>query len=78
MAIRLRRPYGYKHVPRTQNELADWLAQVVYKIYCNLALEELFHNAKEGMTLPEPELVAAFTARTTLFWVNGMCCKVDR
>ena len=26
MAIRMKRPYGYKHVPRTQNEFADWLA----------------------------------------------------
>ena len=26
MVIRMRRPYGYKHVPRTQNEFADWLA----------------------------------------------------
>ena len=26
MAIRMKRPYGYKHVPRIQNEFADWLA----------------------------------------------------
>ena len=26
MAVRMKRPYGYKHVPRTQNEFADWLA----------------------------------------------------
>ena len=26
MAIRMKWPYGYKHVPRTQNEFADWLA----------------------------------------------------
>ena len=26
MAVRMRWPYGYKHVPRTQNEFADWLA----------------------------------------------------
>ena len=26
MAIRMKRPYGYKHVPRTRNEFADWLA----------------------------------------------------
>ena len=24
MATRMRWPYGYKHVPRTQNEFADW------------------------------------------------------
>ena len=26
MVTRMRRPYGYKHVPRAQNEFADWLA----------------------------------------------------
>ena len=61
----------------TQNEFGDWLAQVAYETHCNLALTELFHSTKEGMILPEPELVAAFTARTTLFWVGGVCYKVD-
>ena len=78
MAICLRRPYGYKHVPRTQNAFADWLAQVAYETHCNLALAELFHNAREDMPLPEPELVAALTARTTLFWVDGVCFRIDR
>ena len=50
---------------------------MAYKRYCNLALVELFHNRREGIILPEPELVAAFTARTTLFWVGGVCYKVD-
>ena len=26
MAVRMKRPYGYKHVLRTQNDFADWLA----------------------------------------------------
>ena len=78
MAIRMKWPYGYKHVPRTQNEFADWLAQVAYETHCDLALAELFHNAREDMVLPEPELVAAFTARTALFWVDGVCYKIDR
>ena len=26
MVIRMKWQYGYKHVPRTQNEFADWLA----------------------------------------------------
>ena len=43
-----------------------------------MALAELFHNAREDMVLPEPELVAAFTARTALFWVDGVCYKIDR
>ena len=61
----------------TQNEFADWLAQVAYETHCDLALEELFHNAKECMILLEPELVAAFTARMTLFWLDSVCYKVD-
>ena len=78
MAIRMRWPYGYKHVPGAQNGFADWLAQVAYETHCNLALAELFHDVIEDMILPEPELVAAFTARTALFWVDGVCYKIDR
>ena len=62
---------------QTQNEFVDWLAQMMYETHCDLALAKLFHNAKEGMILPEPELVAAFTARMTLFWVDGVCYKAD-
>ena len=51
---------------------------MAYKTHCDLALAGLFHNASEDMVLPEPELVAAFTARTALFWVDGMCYKIDR
>ena len=51
---------------------------MAYETRCDLALAELFHNARENMVLPEPELVAAFTARTALFWVDGVCYKIDR
>ena len=51
---------------------------MAYKTHCDLALAELFHNAREDMVLPEPELVAAFTARMALFWVDGVCYKIDR
>ena len=77
MEIRLRHPYGYNHVPWTQNESADWLDQVVYETHWDLSLAELFHNAKDCMILPKLELVAAFTARMALFWVGGVCYKVD-
>ena len=50
---------------------------MAYETYCDLDLAELFHNAKEDMVLPEPELVAAFTARMALFWVDGVCYKID-
>ena len=78
MAIRLKQPYGYKHMPQARNEFADWLAQVAYKTHCDLALAELFHDVKEDMILPEPELLAAFTARMTLFWVDSVCYKINR
>ena len=51
---------------------------MAYETHCSLALAELFLDAKEGMILPETELVASFTARMTLFWVDGVCYKVDR
>ena len=51
---------------------------MAYETHCDLALAELFHNAREDMVLPEPELVATFTPRMALFWVDGVCYKIDR
>ena len=40
----LKRLHGYRHVPREQNAIADWLAELAYYTKCDIDLGDIFRR----------------------------------